>query len=250
MNTSLSRTLVLVAALLAMGLVIAAYVLGVQVKHIRSGTQSIVVKGLAEKSVQADHAEWTVGVKETGPTFAAALAKLRATQPKLRAFLLAQGFAGEAIKESAESVEPRMVMRDNSEGRERRVQDGFAAEQQLTVSTQDLPAVEAASRALLQFEGENQAVTHQQPQFMVSNLEDVKMSLIGAATQNARARAEEFAKNGEARVGPMRSASQGAFYILAARGSEDDYEYGGRYDKSSIDKLARVVVTIEYSIEN
>jgi hypothetical protein len=250
MNTSPSRSLFLVAALLAVGLVSAAYVHGVQVKHIRSGNQSIVVKGLAEKSVQADHAEWTVGVKETGPTFAAALAKLRATQPKLRAFLLAQGFAAEAIKESAESVEPHMVMRENSEGRERRVQDGFEAEQQLTIATRDLPKVETASKALLQFEGENLAVTHQQPQFMVSNLEDVKMSLIGAATQNARARAEEFAKNGDARVGPMRSASQGAFYILAARGSGDDYEYGGHNDKSSIDKLARVVVTIEYSIEN
>ena len=55
-----------------------------------------------------------------------------------------------------------------------------------------------------------------QPQFLVSNLEEVKMSLIAAAMQNSRVRAGEFAKNGDVEVGPMRSASQGAFYILPA----------------------------------
>jgi hypothetical protein len=48
----------------------------------------------------------------------------------------------------------------------------------------------------------------------------------------------------------MRSASQGAFYILPAGASVEVNDYGGTYDKSTIDKLARVVVTIDYNIEN
>ena len=89
------------------------------------------------------------------------------------------------------------------------------------------------------------------PLYLVSNLEEIKMSLIGAATKNAQARAEEFAKNGNASVGAMRSASQGAFYILPVGASVDssDYGYGGTYDKSTILKTARVVVTIDYNIE-
>jgi hypothetical protein len=47
----------------------------------------------------------------------------------------------------------------------------------------------------------------------------------------------------------MRSASQGAFYILPPNASTDSSEYGGVYDKSTVDKKARVVVTIDYSIE-
>lgn len=46
----------------------------------------------------------------------------------------------------------------------------------------------------------------------------------------------------------MRSASQGAFYILPARGARSDDEYGGTYDKTTIDKVARVVVTVEYAL--
>ena len=73
-------------------------------------------------------------------------------------------------------------------------------------------------------------------------------ALIADATRNAHDRATEFARSGEASVGTMRSASQGAFYILPARGSSGDDEYGGTYDKSTIDKLARVVVTVEYAL--
>jgi len=95
-------------------------------------------------------------------------------------------------------------------------------------------------------------VHYEDPAFLVSNLEDIKMSLIGAATQNAQRRADEFAKNGNVTVGAMRSASQGAFYILPAGASVDssDYGYGGTYDKTTIAKTARVVVTIDYNIEH
>ena len=93
-------------------------------------------------------------------------------------------------------------------------------------------------------------ITYSAPLFLVSNLEEVKMSLIGAATQNAKVRAGEFAKHGGVEVGPMRAASQGSFYILPAGAETDVNDYGGAYDKSTIDKKARVVVTIEYAIEH
>ena len=48
----------------------------------------------------------------------------------------------------------------------------------------------------------------------------------------------------------MKSAQQGAFYILPVGGSDDsDSQYGGVYDKSTVAKVARVVVTVVYNIE-
>jgi uncharacterized protein len=104
----------------------------------------------------------------------------------------------------------------------------------------------------VQFQAEGHPISHSAPLYLVSNLEEVKMSLIGAATDNAKVRASEFAKHGGVEVGHMRTASQGAFYILPAGASTevDDYGYGGTYDKGTIDKIARVVVTIEYGIEH
>jgi hypothetical protein len=101
----------------------------------------------------------------------------------------------------------------------------------------------------LQLRAENHPVTARAPSYLVSDLENIKMSLIAAATKNARSRATEFVKQDGVKVGVMKSASQGAFYILPVGGDAGDDSYGGVYDKSTIDKTARVVVTIVYGIE-
>lgn len=249
MNKDLSRALIILGVLLALGMSAAAFIFGVQAKHIGSGKQSITVKGLAEKSVQANYAEWQIGVQVYAPTFADALAKLRTTRPILDQFLAKHGFDKKALKESDESVSPHYVMEELEDGRSRQVQKGFVAKQSIRVTSTDLDKVTKISKEALQLEAEGQPVFYSSPSYLVSNLEDIKMSLIGAATDNAGKRAAEFAKNGKVKVGSMRSASQGAFYILAVGASSDMDDYGGIYDKTTINKTARVVVTIEYSIE-
>ena len=117
------------------------------------------------------------------------------------------------------------------------------------INSTDITRIIAASKAVVQFKSDGHPVSFGAPQFLVSNLEGVKMSLIGAAMQNSRARAEEFAKNGGVEVGAMRSASQGAFYILPASANADVSDWGGTYDKSTVDKIARVVVTVDYGIK-
>ena len=123
---------------------------------------------------------------------------------------------------------------------------------QITIGGQlptDIERIITASRAIVQFQADGHPVSYGPPQFLVSNLEEVKMSLIAAAMQNSRLRAGEFAKNGDVKVGPMRSASQGAFYILPASANSDVSDWGGTYDKTTVDKIARVVVTVDYRID-
>ncbi len=251
MTLDTSKAVVILGVLLALGMSSAAFIFGIQAKQIGAGKQSIAVKGLAEKPMTADYAEWTVGVRVQGPTFAEALANLRKERPALDAFLGAQGFAADTLKSGKETVTPNIVSEELAGGRTRQVQRRFNAAQDVLITSKNLPGIEAANKAILQFVGEGHPVQFEDPSFLVSNLEDIKMSLIGAATQNAQQRAAEFAKNGNASVGAMRSASQGAFYILPAGASVDssDYGYGGTYDKTTIAKTARVVVTIEYNIE-
>jgi uncharacterized protein len=252
MTLDTSKAVVILGVLLALGMSSAAFIFGLQAKHIGAGKQSIAVKGLAEKPLTADYAEWSVGLRVQSATFAEALAKLRKERPALDAFLAAQGFAADALKSGKETVTPNFVEEEAPGNRTRTVQRGFNAAQDVLITSKDLPRVEAAHKAILQFVGEGHPAHFEDPAFLVSNLEDIKMSLIGAATQNAQKRALEFAKNGNATLGAMRSASQGAFYILPAGASVDssDYGYGGTYDKSTIAKTARVVVTIDYNIEH
>jgi hypothetical protein len=233
----------------SLALIIAATVLGYQVKQVGGGRETISVKGLAEKPVKADRAEWTVRLQVKGATSADALGKLRRERPALDEFLVKAGFDKSMLTESNEATEPNYDEVEGRNGNMRQVQNGNVAHQSITLNTPDIAKIIAASRAIVQFEADGHPVSFGAPQYLVSNLEDVKMSLIGAAMQNSRTRAGEFAKNGDVKVGPMRSASQGAFYILPAGADQDVSDWGGAYDKTSVDKVARVVVTVDYGID-
>lgn len=243
-----SKPIMILGLLLAMGMASAAFILGVQAKRAVAGNQSISVKGLAEKPIKADRAEWVVSVGVTADTEALALKKLAVERKALDVFLTKQGLDQSMWSAELEKLGPyfeEVFVKDVA----RRVQKGFEASQDIRVLSKDLVKITEANKAFLQLRAENAQVSAQPPNYLVGDLEAIKMSLISDATKNARDRAAEFVKQDNGKVGAMKSANQGAFYILPAGGEIPDDSYGGKYDKSTIDKTARVVVTVVYNIE-
>lgn len=247
-SSGMSRSVVVFGVLVSLGLVLGAFVLGYQTRHIGSGRSSIVVKGLAEKPVRADMAEWQLTAVARGATFAETVGNLRGEKAALDNFITTQGFDSASIRETDETVAP--YYEDEAIGEQvRQVQKGFIGKHTVIVSSRQLQKIVAAHRAALDYKASGHDIEYANPNYLVSNLEEVKMSLIGAATDNARKRAQEFVKHSDARLGAMRSASQGAFYILPPVSNANVDDYGGTYDKSTIDKIARVVVTIEFNLQ-
>ena len=249
-NKQFSNAIIILGLLLAIGMASAAFILGIQAKRAVAGQQSITVKGLAEKPIKADSAEWQINIGVTADTQANALQNLQLERKVVEAFLAKQGFAVDDTTADVETITPHyeeIFIKDTP----RQVQKGFDAFQNVGVSSKDLAKITIANKAFLQLRVDNHPVTAQPPQFLVSDLETIKMSLIADATKNARARATEFVKQDGVKVGVMKSAIQGAFYILPVGKSNDDADnsYGGVNDKSTIDKTARVVVTVVYNIE-
>jgi uncharacterized protein len=248
-NKRFLSAMTILGLLLAIGMSSAAFILGVQAKRAVSGQQSITVKGLAEKPIQADSAEWVITIGVARDTQADALEAVAQELKAVQEFLTKQGLTQETWAVDVETIGPHyeeIFIKDVP----RQVQKGFDAYQNIRINTKELNKITAANKAFLQLRAENHPVSAQSPSYLVSNLEAIKMSLIADATKNARSRATEFVKQDGVKVGVMKSASQGAFYILPVGGSDDsDNSYGGVYDKSTIDKIARVVVTIVYNIE-
>ncbi len=245
-----STALIGASFILAAGLVLAAFLLGHQTKTIGSGRATVSVKGLAEKAIKADLAEWTITASATRKTFAEALDQLRNERKYLDKFLTDQDIAEEFRRELEESVRPHYVEHEVAD-RIVQVQDGYTATQTIMIRTQDLALIQRIYKAALDYKASGREIEYKNPLFLVSNLEEIKMSLISAATENASTRAKEFTKHGDSQLGSMRSASQGAFYILPdGSGADSNTEiYGGTYDKTTIDKIARVVVTIEFNLK-
>jgi hypothetical protein len=247
-NKSFSNAIIVLGLLLAIGMASAAFILGVQAKRAVAGQQSITVKGLAEKPIKADSAEWSISIGVVADSQAEALQTVADERKVVEAFLTKQGLGSETWSVDVETINPHyeeVFIKDTP----RQIQKGFDAYQTIRISTKDLAKITVANKAFLQLKADNHPVSAQPPNYLVSDLESVKMSLIADATKNARTRATEFVKQDGVKVGVMKSASQGAFYILAVGGEASDDSYGGVYDKSTIDKMARVVVTIVYNIE-
>ena len=247
-NKQFSNAIIVLGVLLAIGMASAAFILGVQAKRAVAGQQSITVKGLAEKPIQADSVTWMLNIAVTDADQRGALDKLTVERKVLEDFLVKQGLLKDTWVWQVENIADHydeVFIKDTP----RQMKNGFDAYQSVIISTKDLAKITQANQAILQLRADNHPITAQPPEYLVSGLEQVKMSLIADATKNARARATEFVKQDGVKVGVMKSANQGAFYILAKGGEAGDDSYGGVYDKSSIEKTARVVVTIVYNIE-
>jgi hypothetical protein len=79
--------------------------------------------------------------------------------------------------------------------------------------------------------------------YSFTKLNDVKPTMIAAATQDARRGAQQFAADSGTEVGGIRSATQG-YFSIGARDGED----AGSGNDSPFQKV-RVVTTIEFYLD-
>ncbi|MCB6183986.1 SIMPL domain-containing protein [Leeia sp. TBRC 13508] len=237
------------AGTLAAGLVCSAFILGIYGKQAANANQqNITVKGLAEKPVQADQGVIYLSLFGNGATLQDALRNLREQRPTLQTFISQHGFDSKQTDFANEEFAP--VFQKNENGEYTSIIDHYTAQQRVTLRHKDVQKIAKTTSDVLKLQENGLNVTKTGTDYLVSDLEAIKMSLIGSATDNAGNRANEFAKHGNIKVGSMRSASQGAFYILPVNGTNDNTgDYGGVYDKSTINKVARVVVTVTYNLE-
>lgn len=244
-----SLPLIIFGIILALGLIAAAFVLGTQFKNLKqSGT--ITVKGLAEAPYKANLAQIQMGVSAWGQDYAGALANGKNDFKALQQFVASKGFSLSSQNVTPISVEPYNEDYVDEQGQTRTRQNGYKATQTLSISSQELNKITNMLAQVQNYRISHESVTFEKPQYLLNDLEKIKHDLIAKATDDANKRAEEFAKTGHAKVGVMRSASQGSFNILDAHNPDtDDSDYGGTYDKDGVDKLVRLVVTIDYAIE-
>lgn len=244
---------ILVSIIIGVALVIAAAVLGGKFKNFREGGV-ITVKGVAEAQYNATVGEWRVSTSVWGATHSEALQKVRQNERHIESFLRSQGFSEKEITKYNVNISQHYESYEDERGRYKTEKKGFDGSLTFYIRTKDLNKINESHAKLQEMESSYEGISAGDPSFYLENLETIKRNLISQATQDAKLRAEEFAKNNGSSVGSLKSASQGTFNISAANALENedsssDY-YGGYYDSSTIEKKVRLVVTIQYNIEN
>lgn len=232
-RTLIGRPAVIASAILAVGLVTGGYLLGDGIRRANRADRAVTVKGLAEREVSADLATWTIAYSATNPDFASAQASVDRNTSDIRAFFGELGFPAEALQPTGVNVSQ---MTDNGVRT-------FTVRQRMTLRSTDVKRAQAAVRR--QFDLVRRGVMLEEGSGMsytFTKLNDLKPQMVAAATEDARAAAEQFAKDSGAQVGAIKSASQGYFSIEARDG-----DGGGGWGVSDTPyKKVRVVTTIDF----
>ena len=192
------------------------------------------VTGSATQDATADSAKWTVSISRS--TYESELA---GTQNRVSsdAKQVSDFFVKGGIEKANITTSPVFVDREYSSDQNAPLR--FMVRTDITVESDKPELIEKLSKEIGTLTARGVVVSAQMPQYYISNLPELRVSLIGKAVQDAKARAEQIAQSTGRGVGALQSASGGVVQVLASN-SVDISDYGN-YDTSTIDK--KVMVT-------
>lgn len=221
----------------ACGIAVAGYFVGQTMYNAKVALNTAEVKGLAERRVTADRANWTVSFRVSGKT-REEIPDLYATSEEHQQTIV--GLLEQVGFEDGE-IEVGVV---NYAYREFRSEDQVLVDQthqlrgSISVETEKIDLVSKARTSVNRLIAQGVDVQDQAPSYSFTKLNEIKPEMLREATKNARIAANEFAENAGVSVGGIRSARQGGFIIRDAGA-----EYG---DTAKIEKDVRVVTTITF----
>ena len=230
------------ALILAVGIGFAGMQVAGGIERFRMAERTLTVKGLAERDVKSDFAVWTVPFRRAENDFGSVQQALTADRERVVAFLREQGFSDDEIEVRPLQVQDLLAREYGSD----RVALRFTGQGQVVVKSARVDLVAAASNwvdplveAGVQLGGDGSDGT---PRYQLRGFNDIKPILLEEATLSARELASKFAADAGARLGPLRSANQGAIRIT----DDDDSDMD---TSRTIGKRLRVVSTFQFGLE-
>lgn len=237
------RPFVLPALVIGVSLIIGLALVGWGISG-RGQENTISVTGSASVAATADTASWTIDVSESadpGDT-ASASERIAKDASKIEAYLGSQQFASSTISSTAVSMNPSYSSNGNTI-------TSYTVTDSVTVSTSDVHKIDTLSHdigPLNDVVSDGSIISPEQPQYYISTLSALRISLLGAAIKDAKARATQIAESGGSKVGALETASSGVVQVLAPNSTNvEDY---GQYDTSSINKQVTVTVRANFYV--
>lgn len=226
---------ILPALLIALGLLGAGWFASRGLVAIKTQDRYVVVKGSAERIVDADLLVWPLPHTVGGNDLASVQRDLARNTDTIRRFFLDAGFEEGEIVVSPPRLEDRWAYAYGDS----RPPERFRYSNTVSLRTTKVDKALAALRSSGQLVGEGVMLDqNSQPEFDYTRLNDIKPGLIAEATAAARESAEQFAKDSGSRLGGIRNANQGVVTI------------SDRDQSSPQVKKVRVVTTVEYFLRD
>lgn len=239
------------AAILSLALVAGTFVVAGTMLKVKSAGNAIAVTGSADQVIKSDTVKWAFRVSRQASveSLKAESAAMKADTALVKAFLKGQGLTDAEITVRPLAVSPVYGSAKGFEGYAGAPQQirSYNLDESIIVESSRVDEVTAtAQEAADVLLAQGVVFTTDTMEYYYSKLADLKLSMLAAATQNAKERASRIASSTGAALGPIQSASMGVFQVTAVN-STDISDYGA-YDTSTIDKRVTAVVRSSFTV--
>lgn len=244
MRDFFNRPLVAPASVLGVALIIGLVFVGWGIAT-RGDQNTISSTGSASTMVKADTAKWTIDVRRSAYEggVPAAYAQITRDAAVVQQFFKNQNLASSSITSS-------VIYSDQDYKSDSNAPTTYTVHETVTVQTTDVDTIDSLSHNLSSLNsqvGAGTVLQPYQPEYYVSSLPELRISLVGQAIADAKARVVEIAKNGGSSVGALSSASSGVVQVLAPNSTNvEDY---GTYDTSTIQKQVMVTARATFYVK-
>ena len=238
--------IVVLGLLIALGTVLSTYILSLSIiKFQEMNTQALSVTGSASQNVKSDFAVWKGYYESRNANLKTAYAKLEADSNAIKVYLKEKGIEDANIKFSPVNSYP--IYKRTSSGYETNDVEGYRLSQRVEVSSNDIDKITNLSKNSASLINKNVELTSNSVEYLVSNLNELKIKVLAEATKDAKKRAESMVKSTNGKIGVMKSAKMGVFQIVPVNSTEvSDY---GINDTQAIDKKVNAVVNATFTIK-
>lgn len=227
-----NSSIIVLALCIFLGFTSLGYFINLSVNDSKSLDRTVVVKGLSERVVLANHVVWPINFTVKGNTLEEIYAKNTQSNERIIAFLTSNGIAKEEISVLMPNIDDKTLYasQDNMPLHK------YMAGGNIIVNSRNVAKVSQLTSdiSILMKEGINFSNNGVMVQYSFTELNDIKPTMIEDATKNAREVAERFAKDSKSFLGKIRTANQGLFSISTPDSYKPQF------------KRIRVVSTVEY----
>lgn len=211
----------------------------------KSESQAITVTGAASEFLDSDFVKWQPVVSRRANTTGAAYAQIQKDVQVVQKYLLEKGLTPAEIKIQPPTIETLYTR--NANGDTTNDVEGFTVRQTFDIQSNNVAKIEQLASDAMELSNRGVYFETASPQYFYSKLDDIKVKMLGLATENAKQRAQAMAKSTGNHIGHMRSSQMGVFQITP-KYSTDVSDYGVN-DTSTPDKKVTAVVNVTFALD-
>jgi len=230
------------AFLLAVYLGVAAYA------DRNAPNERIYVTGLGKKDFVSDLIVWEGSFSRQERELKSAYAALARDQNTVKTYLVEMGLEEEEILFSSVDISKEFDYSYTPQGNRISTFVGYRLSQRVEIESQAVEKVEQISRQITELINRGVEFYSFAPQYYYTQLSQLKLEMIAAATEDATQRAAGIADKAGAELGELKQARMGIFQIIGQH-SNEDYSWGGTFNTADKMKTATITMRLEFGLD-